>query len=189
MTRAYTAEDAPVSSPGASSNASSPGDEAIGIAEGRRILPDLDGMEGYFYVCDVMCGDRAAATMAAGAAAFAAAPTVGLVLLSAGPERLVVHCRVPAERTDDRCTATRLVREALAGMSEYVVLDGADDCIATGVVEADEAKGREPFADKDEARNTVASYMHEEGLFGDDSDDEYEDEGDDGGGEAGRLGF
>jgi hypothetical protein len=167
-------------------------DADTGRAEGFRILPDLSDMAGLFYVCDVACGDRTGAVVAAGATAIEGAPAVGIVLLSAGPDRLVVHCRVPSELVEPNCTATRIIREALGGMDRYKALDGANDCVATGVVERDEEKGREPLADKDEARNAVAAYMHEEGLFGDDSEDDCDEEngnGDGGPGGYGVLGF
>lgn len=145
----------------------------IGKLEGSRVLSSLEGLD--FFVTDVSCGDNIVAVETASAVAVAAFPSVGVVMLSAGAKNLVVHARVPSERADAPAAATRLVAEALADIP-HVMQDGACDICATAVVYADPSTGRDPMNDKDLARTAVATYMQDEGLFGD--DDEIEDDED-----------
>jgi hypothetical protein len=153
------------------------GREAAGDAgesEGSRAAalvaddPDLE-----YFVTDVACGGDPTTMERASAVFSAAMPHTGVVMLSAGARRLVVHARVPAARASAAGCAHRLVAEALVDVP-HVLNEGATDLSATAVVWKDESTGREPFADKDTARTAVAQYMHEAGLFGDSEDDEYE---------------
>jgi hypothetical protein len=142
-----------------------------GTAEGLRVASMLEDLE--FFVTDVRCSDSVADVEEASGVIAKEAPTVGVVMLSAGPRRLVVHARVPPERADTTASALRLVGEALAAMPHELV-DGATDIAATAVVDAGAHGARDPLADKDQARTAVADYMQEEGLFGEDSD--YDDD-------------
>lgn len=146
--------------------------EIIGKVEGNKVIPLLEGLD--FFVTDVSCSDNACAVEIASAEAAAAHPSVGVVMLSAGPDSLIVHARVPAERADASGAAPRLVAEALANIP-HVVQGGACNTVATAVVRADTESGRDPMHDKDSARTAVATYMQEEGLFGDDDDEEEEE--------------
>jgi hypothetical protein len=143
------------------------GARSRGFEEAMRIVPMLDDLE--FFVTDVRCSDCVADLEEASAIVAKEAPMVGVVMLSAGPKRLIVHARVPPERANSTANAVRLVAEALSKLPHHLV-DGATDLAATGVVDANGYTDRDPFADKDDARTAVADYMQEEGLFGDESD-------------------
>lgn len=148
---------------------------ATGAVEGARVAalvssePDME-----FFVTDVACGDEPPAVEAASAAFADRMPNTGVVMLSAGARRLVVHARVPASRATNAGCAYRLVAEALMDVP-YVQEEGATDIAATAVVWKDESCGRDPFGDKDIARTAVAEYMQEAGLFGDSEDEEEEE--------------
>jgi hypothetical protein len=149
-------------------------DDGVGSREGARVAavvasdPDLE-----FFVTDVGCGDDLAAVERASAVFAAAMPDTGVVMLSAGARRLVVHARVPAPRANVAGCAYRLIAEALVEVP-HVVEDGATDLSASAVVWKDESTGRDPFADKDTARSAAAEYLHESGLFGNESESEEE---------------
>lgn len=141
--------------------------------EGKRIAAMVDD-DFEFFVCDVACGDVVADVERTGQVFAEHAPNVGIVMLAAGPKRLVVHARVPASRASVAGCAYRLVAEALVDVP-HVNEEGMTDLSATACVFKDESMGRDPFADKDTARSAVAEYMNESGLFGD-SESEVEDE-------------
>lgn len=143
----------------------------LGKAEGARVaalVSDDPDME--FFVTDVVCGDDVAAVQQASLTFAQTMPETGVVMLSAGPNRLIVHSRVPPSRASVDGCAYRLLAEALVDVP-HANEEGATDLCATAVVWKDASTGRDPQADKDTARTAVAEYMQEAGLFGDDSDD------------------
>lgn len=148
----------------------------LGDREGARVAalvssdPELE-----FFVTDVVCGDDMAAVERASSTFAVTMPETGVVMLSAGPRRLIVHARVPAPRATLSGCAYRLLAEALVDVP-HVTEDGATDLCATAVVWKDESTSRDPWADKDTARTAVAEYMQEAGLFGDESDEERAEE-------------
>lgn len=154
----------------------SPQESSAGKTEGIRVANAVEDLE--FFVTDVMCGDSMRGVEEASRVFVERAPDVGIVMLSAGTERLIVHAAVPASRASDLSGADTLVREAIAGMPATFP-DVPTATLATAVVEAEGSSNaadgrRDPLADKDQARTAVATYMQENGLFGD--SDEEEDE-------------
>lgn len=148
--------------------------DTLSDREGKRIAAMVDD-DFEFFVCDVACQDVVADVERAGEVFAEHCPNVGVVMLSAGPKRLVVHARVPAHRASVSGCAYRLVAEALVDIP-HINEEGMTDLSATACVLKDESTGRDPFPDKDTARSAVAEYMNEAGLFGESEDEDEQGE-------------